>query len=83
MGLLDGLFDSEGMVSNTIENCLERVAYEENCRPTEIFIMIKATTDNFEETQLDAKNFRNWIYKMEDGKPKLIREITLKEILSD
>lgn len=82
MGFLDGLFNSEGLVSNTIENCLEKVAKELNCQPTDVFIMIKPTVDEFTEDD-DKPNFRNWIYKLEDGKPKLIREITLKEILSD
>lgn len=80
MGLLDGLFDKEGMVSNTIENCLGEVANELECKPTELFIMIKPTTDNFSE---DGKNFKNWIYQMKDGKPTLVREISLKEILGD
>jgi len=82
MGFLDGLFNSEGLVKNTIENCLEKVAVELNCKPTDIFIMIKPTTNEFSDDDND-NNFKNWIYKIEDGKPKLIREITLKEILSD
>jgi hypothetical protein len=80
MGLLDGLFDKEGMVSNTIENCLEDIANELGCRPTELFIMIKPTTDDFSE---EGKIFKNWIYQTKDGKTALVREISLKEILGD
>lgn len=80
MGLLDGLFDKEGMVSNTIESCLENVAEELGCKLTELFIMIKPTSDDFSE---DGKNFKNWIYQLKDGKPTLVREISLKEILGD
>jgi hypothetical protein len=29
----------------------------------------------------DAMNFQNWVYRMENGKPKLVREISLEEIL--
>jgi len=82
MGLLDGLFDKEAMVSSTIENCLENVAEELQCRPSELFIMIKPTKDVFADEE-GEKNFKNWVYQIVDGKPKLIREITLKEILSD
>lgn len=81
MGFLDGLFNSEGLVRNTIEGCLEKLAVELNCKPTEVFIMIKPTKDEFGDE--DENNFKNWVYKIEEGKPKLIREITLKEILSD
>jgi hypothetical protein len=74
MGLLDGLFDKEGMVKTTIESCLENVAEELNCKATELFVMIKPTNEDFE--------FKCWIYKVE-GSPKLVREISLKEILGD
>ena len=80
MGLFDGLFDKEQMVSNTIENCLENVANELQCSKTEVFIMIKPTTDDFSDDG-ESKNFKNWVYQIVDGKPKLIREISLSEIL--
>lgn len=80
MGLLDGLFDKESMVSNTIETCLENIAEELNCKPTQLFIMIKPTTDEFSDAG-EQKNFKNWIYQIIDGKPKIIREISLTEIL--
>jgi len=80
MGLLDGLFNKESMVSSTVENCLENLAEEMQCKPTELFIMIKPCTDEFTSVE-DKKNFKNWVYRLVDGKPKLIREITLNEIL--
>ena len=80
MGLLDGLFDKESMVSNTIETCLENLAEELNCKPTELFIMIKPTTDEFSDEN-GQKNFKNWVYQIVEGKPKIIREISLTEIL--
>lgn len=74
MGLLDGLFDKEKMVRETIKGCLEEVATELGCTHEQLFIMIKPT---------DAKmDFKCWIYKVE-GSPKLIREISLNEILGD
>ena len=81
MGLLDAFgFSKEGMVSNTIDNCLEDIANELGCKPTELFIMIKPTTDDFSES---GENFKNWIYQLKDGKPTLVRKISLKEILGD
>jgi hypothetical protein len=74
MSLLGGLFDKEGMVKATIEGCLENVAEELQCKATELFIMIKPTDEEF--------NFKCWIYKV-DVSPKLVREISLKEILGD
>lgn len=74
MGLFDGIFDKEAMVKTTIEGCLENVAEELGCKATELFIMIKPTDDEF--------NFKCWIYRI-DGSPKLIREISLKEILGE
>jgi hypothetical protein len=75
MGLLDGLFDKEKMVSNTIQACLEDLAEELDCSHEELFIMIKPVNNEMD--------FKNWVYRIVDGKPKLIREITLKEILGD
>jgi hypothetical protein len=75
MNLLGGLFDKEGMVKATIETCLENIAEELECKATELFIMIKPTDEEF--------NFKCWVYKMVEGNPKVIRQITLKEILGD
>jgi hypothetical protein len=78
MDIFGGLFDKEGMVSNTIENCLENLSEELGCNKTDLFIMIKPTKNEFEE---ESTNFKNWVYQLVDGKPKLIREVGLKEIL--
>jgi hypothetical protein len=40
--------------------------------------MIKPTKNEFEE---ESTNFKNWVYQLVDGKPKLVREVSLKEIL--
>ena len=79
MDIFGNLFDKEGMVSGTIENCLETLSEELGCKKTDLFIMIKPTTDEFAD---DNTNFKNWVYQMIDGKPKLIREISLTEILN-
>jgi hypothetical protein len=86
MGILDSLFDKEAMVSNTIENCLENLAEELQCSKTELFIMIKPTRDEFADDELKQedgshKNFKNWVYRIQEGKPKIVREISLAEIL--
>jgi hypothetical protein len=73
MGLLDGFFDKQKMVSDTIEACLEEVAIELQCTHQELFIMIKPTNEKMQ--------FKCWIYKITEGNPKLVREITLEEIL--
>jgi len=75
MSLLSGLFDKEGIVKATIESCLENVAEELGCKATELFIMIKPTNEEF--------HFKCWVYKTIDGNPKLVRQITLKEILGE
>lgn len=82
MGLLDGIFDKEGMVKATIDDCLQNVAEEQFCKLTEIFIMIKPIADEFSD-DVGNDNFKCWIYKMVNGSPKLVRAISLKEILGD
>jgi hypothetical protein len=73
--LLGGLVDKEKAISITIKTALEAVAEELGCEHNELFIMIMPT---------DSKmNFKNWVYKIVDGKPKMIREISLKEIIGD
>jgi hypothetical protein len=74
--LLGGLIDKEKAIATTIKESLKEVAKELKCSHNELFIMIKPTDDKM--------NFKNWIYKHENGKPpKLIREITLKEIIGE
>ena len=70
--LLGGLIDTEKIVHDTIQSTLENVAEELNCTHKELFIMIKPIDESF--------TMKFYIYKIEQS-PKLIREITLKEIL--
>lgn len=73
-GLMGGLVDKEQITFNTIQATLENVAEELGCDYKDFFIMIKPTSEDF--------SMKFYIYKMEQGVPKPIREITLKEILS-
>jgi|LakMenE01Jun11ns_1017448.scaffolds.fasta_scaffold9233636_2 hypothetical protein len=72
-GLIGSLFDKEQIVSDTIQETLERVANELSCTFKDLFVMIKPFNDEF--------NFKCYIYRIDDGVPKLIREIPLSEIL--
>ena len=72
--LMSGLVDKEQITYDTIQTTLEDVAEELGCNYKDFFIMIKPTNDDF-----DMKFF---IYKLENGVPKMVREITLKEILN-
>jgi hypothetical protein len=72
--LMGGLVDKEQITFNTIQATLENVAEELGCSYKDFFIMIKPTNENFE--------MKFYIYKMDNGTPKPVREITLKEILS-
>jgi hypothetical protein len=71
--LLGGLVDKEQITYDTIQSTLEDVAEELNCSYKEFFIMIKPINEDFD--------MRFDIFKYEEGKPKHIREITLKQIL--
>lgn len=70
--MLKGFIDTEGIVRDTIQQTLENVAQELQCSHNELFIMIKPINEEFD--------MKFYVYKIEQG-PKLIREITLKEIL--
>lgn len=67
------LFDLEGRTRETIKNTLEDVAEELGCNHSEFFIMIKPIDEKFE--------MKFYIYRLVNGKPALVREIELKEIL--
>lgn len=71
--LLGNLFDKEKATTDIITDALESVATELQCPFSDIFIMIKPTDEKFAH--------KYWIYKFENGIPKPVREITLKEIL--
>lgn len=80
-GMLGGLVDKEKITHDTIQECLENICEElnENKHPEDFlsfkdfFIMIKPVDEEFE--------MKFFIYKLSNGKPEFVREITLKEIL--
>ena len=74
-GLMGGLVDKEQMTFDTIQSTLDDVAEELGCNYNDFFIMIKPIDDEFK--------MKFYIYKIEEGIPKPIREITLKEILNN
>lgn len=71
--LLGGLVDKEQITHDTIQDALEKVAKELECDWTKLFIMIKPVSEEFSP--------KFYIYHTKDGAPKLVREITIKEIL--
>lgn len=73
--LLGGMFDKEQITHDTIQSTLENVAEELEVSWKELFIMIKPTDETF--------TMKFYVYKIESGVPKLVREIMLKEILGD
>lgn len=72
-GMLGGLVDKEKITRDTLNDTLKELSEEYECKPTEIFLMIKPTTEKID--------FKCWVYKLEEGNPVLKREITLKEVL--
>ena len=72
--LMGGLVDKEQITFNTIQATLENVAEELGCNYKDFFIMIKPIDEEF--------IMKFYIYKMDEGVPRPVREITLKEILS-
>lgn len=72
--LLGGLIDKEGMIRDTIINTFEDLLEEYNCTHNDLFVMIQPVNEDC--------NFMLFVYKMDNGVPKRVREITLKEILS-
>lgn len=73
--LLGGLIDKEEITHDTIQKTLEKVSKELNCSFKELFIMIKPINETF--------TMKFYIYKIENGKPDLKREIPLSEVLGD
>lgn len=73
--LMGGFVNKEQMTFDTIQSTLENVAEELGCSFSEFFIMIKPVNEEF------AMRFD--IYKLENGVPKFIRKIELREILGD
>jgi hypothetical protein len=71
--LLGGLVDKEQITHDTIQDCLDNIAEELGCSYKDFFVMIKPIDETF--------TMRFYIYKFENGVPKLVREISLKEVL--
>jgi hypothetical protein len=72
--MFGGLFNTEEITRDTIQDCLQRVATELDCDYNGLFIMIKPVTEDFDQ--------KYYIYRTEAGTaPKFVREISLKEIL--
>tara|TARA_R110000868_G_scaffold167297_1_gene401568 strand:- start:209 stop:445 length:237 start_codon:yes stop_codon:yes gene_type:complete len=72
--LMSGLINTEQITYDTIQEALENLSQELQCQHTDFFIMIKP---------MDAEcNMKFYVYKLETGVPKFVREITLKEILN-
>jgi hypothetical protein len=72
--LMGGLVDKEKITHDTIQSTLEEVAEELGVDHSEFFIMIKPVSVTY--------TMKFYIYRMQNEAPKLIREITLKEIFS-
>lgn len=71
--LLGGFVDKEQITHDTIQECLENIAEELDCSHKDFFVMIKPADETF--------TMRFYIYKFENGVPKIVREISLKEVL--
>lgn len=72
-GLMGSLIDTESITRDTIQSALEKIREELNCSHKEFFVMIAPIDEEF--------NMKFFIFKLEEGKPKRVREISLKEIL--
>lgn len=70
--LLGGLIDKEKATRETITNSFEDFAEELAVNHKDLFITLKPINDKFE--------FVVHLYKIENGKPRVIREVPLKEI---
>lgn len=70
---LGGMIDKEQITIDTIQDTLEKLSKELNCRFSDLFIMIKPKSEDF--------SFRCDVFKYENGKPIHVREITVAEIV--
>lgn len=73
--MLGALFNTDKIVSDTIQNSLKELAIELKVSEKELFVMIKPKNEEFD--------FSFYLYKIIAGEvnPKFIREVSLKEIL--
>lgn len=72
--MLGALINPEGHIYETIQNTLEDLLEEYQCKHDDLFVMIKPLNPD--------GNFKMYVYVTESGVPKFKREITLKEIMS-
>jgi len=70
---LAGLFDKEKMVADTIKDALIGFSEELKKSHSDFFIMFQPVNNKFE--------FKIWLYQIENGVPKPVREVPIKEIL--
>lgn len=75
MDFLKNLFNKEQAIYDTVQSALEDIATELQVAFSDLFIMIKPTNEKFDH--------KYWVYKLENGVPKPVREITLKQILGE
>lgn len=70
-----GLFDKmkENMVRDTMQEKLKSLAKELNCSHEDFFVMIQPKNADFE--------VRLHVYKLVEGRPKPIRDMSISEIL--
>lgn len=74
--MLGGLFNTEKIVSDTIQTTLENISEELNCSFKDFFVMIKPTDENFK--------MAFYVYRIgENGAPQFVRQISLAEILGN
>jgi hypothetical protein len=77
MGLLDemmgGLINKEKATFDTIQNALENISIELNCSHKDFFVIMKPVDEEFSP--------KFYIYLTQGN--KFVREITIKEILTD
>lgn len=71
--LLGGLIDKEQITHDTIQETLENLSIELQCSYKDFFVMIKPTDETY--------TMKFYVYKMENNVPKIVREISLKEVL--
>lgn len=73
--MISGLVDVKGQVASVIQNFLKKIAEEENLAFDNLFVMIRPSDAEF--------NLKFFIYTIKPGQaPKLLREVTLDEILN-
>lgn len=71
--LLGGLVDKEKLTHDTIQDTLENLSEELGCTHKDFFVMIKPVDETY--------TMKFYVYKFENGVPKIVREISLKEVL--